>query len=407
MFAISDSFDREQFLSEYWQKKPLLIRGLFKDFKDPLSAEELAGLACESLVESRLIEGNVTLGTKDAGITETTETIESPAITAKLSLTHGPIDESYFPTLPEHDWTVLVQAVDQWVPEVAQLRDCFNFLPSWRIEDVMISFAAPGGTVGPHFDYYDVFLLQGSGSRHWRLGERCTGETRCSNQAGLSLLPEFETLEDFDLQAGDVLYLPPRYAHWGTATDAGLCYSIGLRSPSLAEMLEGFSDALIARSSPMLRFEDPAPAIPDHPAEIRPATLDRAFASILDSVSNRDAFNRWFGCQVTQPRYPEHVTGPDQDYSLAALQASLDRGATLLRHPASRFAKMTPGNNVQLCFVDGACFELSDDEGDFVAKLTDQSFDDLNTLFLQQQSGAACDLVLKLVNQGSLTLEAP
>lgn len=395
MLNLSNSFDRELFLREYWQKKPLLIRGFFEGFTDLLSAEEVAGLACESFVESRLVEGSVTQNPSDN------------SIAAELALSHGPIDEERFPSLPQQDWTVLVQSVDQWVPEVAELKAVFDFIPSWRLEDVMVSFAAPGGTVGPHFDHYDVFLLQGSGSRNWRVGERCTAETNTVDQAGLSLLPEFAATDSYDLEPGDVLYLPPRYAHWGTATDAGLCYSIGLRSPSLAEMLEGYSDALIARADPASRYEDSAPQVPEHPGEIKSTMLDTAYQSLMDTLGQREAFNRWFGCQVTQPRYPELIHAPDEDYTLDSLVAALESGAELLRHPGSRFANMSEPDGTVLCFVDGGCIELSESEATLVSLLSNSDYANYGEIFQQNQSPAGREFLLQLVNQGSLVVELP
>ncbi|WP_344057210.1 cupin domain-containing protein, partial [Nocardioides hwasunensis] len=140
------------FLRDYWQRKPLLIRGAFPDFACPLAPDELAGLACEAGVEARLVEEQGPQG--------------------PWQVSHGPFDETTFARLPEQEWTLLVQAVDHYVPEVAELLGSFDFLPRWRLDDIMISYAPPGGSVGPHVDQYDVFLLQGSGQRRWQLGGR-------------------------------------------------------------------------------------------------------------------------------------------------------------------------------------------------------------------------------------------
>jgi len=399
MLRLSDKFDREKFLREYWQQKPVLLSGLFDSFADPISPEELAGLACEAEIESRLIEGAVT---RDS---------TSGRIQAELSLRHGPIPEDYFPTLPDKNWTVLVQAVDQWLGEVADLRLCFDFLPNWRLEDVMISFAAPGGTVGPHFDHYDVFLIQGSGSRCWQIGERCDANTEVMEQAGLSLLPHFECVESFELRAGDALYVPPRFAHWGSATEAGLCYSVGLRSPSLGEMLEGYSDALIKCSDPADRYTDPAPAQESspssfHPAEIKSAMLDEAYNKVMATLGQRSAFNRWFGCQVTQPRYPEHILAPESDYDFPAINSALQAGAALLRHPGSRFAMMHDQDEL-LLFVDGACITLPMLCVNAVESLCDLQLSDCSMILSGQDSPEVRNLILQLVNQGSLVIELP
>src|SRR5690606_1072476 len=186
---------------------------------DPLSPEELAGLACESFVESRLVSRS----------------------NDDWRMRNGPFRERDFLKLPERDWTLLVQAVDQWLPEVRKLLRHVDFLPSWRVDDVMISYATPGGGVGPHFDYYDVFLVQGLGSRVWKLGQWCTAADELRSESGLKLLRHFETRAEYTLHPGDVLYVPPGLAHWGTSIDNSLCYSLGFRAPSVAELLMDYS----------------------------------------------------------------------------------------------------------------------------------------------------------------------
>ena len=142
----------DEFLAEYWQKKPLLIRNAIPNFIAPIEGDDLAGLSLEEEVESRLVIGD------------------------DWQLEHGPFEESRFETLPDRNWTLLVQGVDLWIPEVADLLKSFDFLPAWRVDDIMVSYAEDGGNVGPHFDYYDVFLLQGSGQRHWQVGKLCSAD---------------------------------------------------------------------------------------------------------------------------------------------------------------------------------------------------------------------------------------
>ena len=150
---------------------------------------------------------------------------------ADWSLKHGPFTENDFLTLPERD--MLVQGVDLWVPEVQELLAQFTFLPPWRLDDVMISFACPGGSVGPHFDQYDVFLLQVEGQRRWQIGPECSRETALRDDSPLRILKEFNVREEWLLEPGDMLYLPPGVAHWGVAETECLTYSIGFRSPAL------------------------------------------------------------------------------------------------------------------------------------------------------------------------------
>lgn len=385
---LKTAFNPQQFLDEYWQKKPVLIRGFIADFEDPVSAEELAGLACEAELESRLIC--------------------NPG-QDRYTLEHGPLAESRFDELGDADWTLLVQAVDQWLDEVAALRRRFDFLPNWRIEDVMVSFAAPGGSVGPHFDQYDVFLLQGSGSRHWQVGTRCDANSPSRNVNGLSLLEQFQSQYSARLEPGDVLYLPPGFSHWGVGVEPGLCFSIGFRAPSMAEMLEGFSNNLIDQADPAQRYTDPRAVVPASTAEaarIDPANLQDAFNKLLQALDNKAEFNRYFGMQVSQPRYPEQILPPAEPLQPGTLVDSLQQCSALLRHPASRFAWMQEekGNGL-LCFVDGEAFSLPASEAQLVTTLCDLSIENLREITQCCASQDGLDLVLKLINSGSLVLE--
>jgi len=158
----------DQFLAEYWQKKPLLIRNAIPNFEPPINGDDLAGLSLEAEVESRLVIGD------------------------DWALEHGPFEESRFASLPEHNWSLLVQGVDLWVPEVAGLLSSFDFLPSWRVDDIMVSYAEDGGNVGPHFDYYDVFLIQGEGQRHWQIGQHCSEADLHTDSTALKILKNLE-----------------------------------------------------------------------------------------------------------------------------------------------------------------------------------------------------------------------
>jgi len=315
------------FLSRYWQKRPLLLRQAFPAFVDPLSPEELAGLACEADAEARLVFTRP-------------DTWE---------LKSGPFRTRDFTRLPERDWTLLVQAVDQWVPEVKALLASVSFIPSWRVDDVMISYATANGGVGPHFDYYDVFLVQGRGSRVWKTGQHCSSTDTLRNDSGLKLLKEFHCEQEYLLQSGDVLYVPPGVAHWGVSCDDSLCYSIGFRAPSVAELLLGYSEALHAQLPPDIRYTDPPTRMLPVAGEIDTAALKQARRLLLATLRDDTAFARWFGSQLTDPKYPDLVQGPDQlpDISDPALQ--------LLANPASRFAWQRHDNSI-LLFADGECF---------------------------------------------------
>lgn len=324
---ITGNVSTREFLTRYWQKRPLCSKNALPGFTDPLTPEELAGLACEADVEARLV------------------------FTRRKSwqLQSGPFTEHDFTTLPARNWTLLVQAVDQWVPEVKELLRSVAFLPSWRVDDVMISYATPNGGVGPHFDYYDVFLVQGQGRRRWRTGQHCTAQDVLRNDSGLKLLRDFRCEHEWLLEPGDVLYVPPGVAHWGEALDASLCYSIGFRAPSVSELLLGFSDTLSESFPPDQRYTDPGLKPPLLPGEIDSAALRQVKRLLQHALHDDAALARWFGCHMTEPKY-------DDLAAFAALPDLADPQLRLQANPRSRFAWQRHGDTL-LIFADGNCFE--------------------------------------------------
>ncbi|MCP1623870.1 ribosomal protein uL16 3-hydroxylase [Pseudomonas nitroreducens] len=308
----------DEFLRDYWQKKPLLVRQAIPDFKSPLDPDELAGLALEEMIESRIV----------------LEHGDSP-----WELRRGPFQEDTFSQMPERDWTLLVQAVDQFIPEVAELLEHFRFLPSWRIDDVMISYAAPGGGVGPHFDNYDVFLLQGHGRRRWKVGQTCDASSPMLPHADLRILAEFEETADWVLEPGDMLYLPPRIAHYGIAEDDCMTYSVGFRAPSAAEVLTHFTDFLAQFLSDEERYSDAGMAamkgdFDQH--QIQRDALDRLKNLLQEHMSDERLLLTWFGQFMTEPRYPELVAGEEIEED--DLTAAIEDGEVLIRNPSARMA---------------------------------------------------------------------
>nr|WP_286948761.1 cupin domain-containing protein [Pseudomonas sp. UBA6718] len=304
-----------EFLRDYWQQKPLLVRQAIPGFESPISADELAGLALEEEVESRLV-------------------LEHGA--HPWELRRGPFAEDTFSQLPERDWTLLVQAVDQFVPEVAEVLKDFGFLPSWRIDDLMISFAAPGGSVGPHFDNYDVFLLQAEGQRRWKIGQMCEADSKLLRHADLRILADFEQTDEWVLEPGDMLYLPPRLAHYGIAEDDCMTYSVGFRAPSAAEVLTHFTDFLAQFLPDEERYSDAGMAPISDPHQIQQEALDRLKALLTEHMSDERLLLTWFGQFMTEPRYPELVSGPEIEE--ADFLAALEDGAVLVRNPSARLA---------------------------------------------------------------------
>jgi 50S ribosomal protein L16 3-hydroxylase len=367
-----------EFLRDYWQKKPLLIRQAIPDFENPISPDELAGLSLEEEIESRLV----------------LEHGEQP-----WELRRGPFAEDTDQHLPERDWTLLVQAVDQFVPEVAELLEQFRFLPNWRIDDVMISYAAPGGGVGPHYDNYDVFLLQGYGKRRWRIGQMCDSESPLLDHQDLKILAEFEGTEDWILEPGDMLYLPPRLAHFGTAEDECMTYSIGFRAPSASEVLTHFTDFLAQFIPDEERYSDADLEPQDDPSQIQNDALVRLKNLLTEHMSDERLLMTWFGQFMTEPRYPERVAGPET--TAEDLLADLEDGAVLIRNPSARLAWSEIDVGL-LLFASGQSRLLPTHLRDLLKLVcsADALHADNLAQWLSDEEGR--DLLCELIKQGSL-----
>jgi 50S ribosomal protein L16 3-hydroxylase len=374
-------FDAEAFLRDHWQRKPLLIRNPWTSWSNPLEPDELAGLACQAEVESRLVVR--------AGDT--------------WSLDHGPIAEARFRQLGKAPWTLLVQAVDHLVPEVAALLEPFRFIPDWRIDDVMVSYASEGGGVGPHFDQYDVFLVQGLGRRRWQVGAACDEATRLLPHDDLRLLEHFEATDEWVLEPGDILYVPPRIAHNGVAvSDDCMTYSIGFRAPSRRDLIAAWCDDLLVELADDDRYADPGLPLQNNPGEISAQALAQLHAMVTQQMLDQDAFARWFGRHNSSPRYPDVSWEPDEPIAIAELRLAIANGSVLHRNPASRFSYIARSSDSVLLFVDGQCFECRDDTAAFAERLCADDRVEVDP----RLTNAVLALICQLYNQGSVALDA-
>lgn len=309
----------KEFLRNHWQKKPLLVRNAFPGFRDPVDPDELAGLSCEEGVESRVVRKR---GWK---------------------VTWGPHPEQLFASLPDRDWTLLVQEVNRHVPEVALLLEPFSFLPNVRVDDVMISFAAPGGSVGPHLDSYDVFLLQGQGQRRWLYDTKKTRDARFRPGLDLRILERFTPDADDVLGPGDMLYLPPGFAHHGIGMTPCLTYSIGFRAPNAGEMWTSLARIAAAQPAGLRLLEDPPLAPAKNPGAIPTALLERVRAMVRSLDTNDDAIDRWFASFATRLS-PDHVvTPPHRPPDAQAIIERLRRGDRVARSEEGRWAYLREG----------------------------------------------------------------
>lgn len=377
------NLDTTAFLSGHWQREPLLIRNPWGTWHNPLSPDDLAGLACEEGVESRLISQ-----AKDM-----------------LEAEDGPFPEARFGKLDKAAWTLLVQAVDHYVPEVAALLEPFRFIPNWRIDDVMVSIASDGGGVGAHFDHYDVFLVQGLGQRRWQIGQLCDEDTELLPHDSLRLLANFEPSEEWLLNPGDILYVPPRIAHNGVAVGENcMTYSIGFRAPSRAELVGGWCDDLMADLADDDRYEDPGLAAQANPGEISAEALARLHALVTDHLADRDAFARWFGGYTTTRKYPEVDWSPEEPIGSEDLRALLGQDTPLLRNPASRFSFIRGEAGAVSLYVDGQALECGAALSGLAEALCAAEPISVDRDLLA--SNTAIELIATLYNQGSLAFDS-
>ena len=295
MGSVSSTFPNwlpQDFLDEFWQRRPLLIRQALPGYCPPLDGDELAGLACEENVESRIVlEKNG----------------QHP-----WQVLHGPFQEQDFTRLPATHWTLLVQDVDKHDADVAALLKYFRFIPDWRIDDIMISYAAPGGSVGPHTDQYDVFLLQASGRRRWMIDSSCRSQ-RLMDGLDLRILAEFDPDREWLLEPGDLLYLPPGVPHHGIAEDPCMTISIGFRAPTDNELLSAVIGRHLEQHEE--RFHtDPGLPCQQRASEIHPHALSALRSLVTEAMQIDDTtMNRYLcewlsetkpGIVITEPEEP-------------------------------------------------------------------------------------------------------
>ena len=384
-----------QFIERHWQKEPLLVRQALALPSPLIDGDELAGLACEEELESRLVQCD--------------------AEQQHWLCEDGPFDEARFAELPDSHWTLLVQGVDRYEPLINALLDEFDFLPRWRIDDIMLSYAVNGGGVGAHFDDYDVFLLQLQGTRRWQLGQRCDEHTALRDDAPLKLLREFHPREDYRLEAGDMLYLPPGLAHCGTSVgDDCITASVGYRSPSLRALAQGSVAALMADLSDRPGYRDTPQAIDADSFRINTAAcglvsdLARTINEAITTAKLEQVVHDTFGEQITEPRQVELIHC-DEALSVSQLDGHINklmeecRSLQLEHHPSSRFAyadNERDGDAGCRLFVDGECHDTTR----ALARGICHGEVALACLTKATAQSANRALLLRLINQGSVSM---
>lgn len=371
----------EEFLRDFWQKKPLLIRNALPDFVCPITPEELAGLACEPDVESRLVQ----------------EHGETP-----WQVRHGPFTEDDFLALPESHWTVLVQEINKHIPEFALLQDRFAFLPNWRLDDVMVSFAPEQGTVGPHADNYDVFLIQGPGRRRWQLSYQEAGSDQLIPGLPLRILKNFVSEEEYLLEEGDMLYLPPGVVHHGVAVGDSITISIGFRAPAKVELLSGYVADALSQMDTEAFYEDPDLAPQKNPGEITTQAREKIRTIIRSLPLDDESIDRWFASFTTDVRPGHYLPEPEEALATERLLELLQQHGELWRSEYARYSYISPDKDFTRLYVAGEEYTLGS-HLDFAAPLLcGQRVYTHDALALHLGNTDFSDLLCELYNLGAV-----
>lgn len=360
--------DVAEFVESYWQKRPVLMRGVFAPDFCPLDRAQLSQLAGSEDADSRLI------------ISE-----EWPP-----ELYHGPFEAEELEDVPDREWTLLVQEVDRLLPQAARILDHFRFIPNWRVDDLMVSFAAPGGGVGAHTDQYDVFLIQGLGRRRWEIDATPNPNPVWRADSEVAVLKDFTPTDSWELEPGDVLYLPPHVAHNGIALTDCMTLSVGFRAPSPTEVLENIFGYLQEESTH--RYLDPAPVAVSDPGALGGRTLADLRAQIRSVLGRDELLDQWIGQALTEP-----VRGRSGDASSVLEQ--LPQKGVLRAVSAAQMAHIVVPGRLTL-FASGRAYSLPNSDAGNVAALTGTAGLDLGA----DMSGELRETLSDLAAEGLLRL---
>ncbi|MEQ0925111.1 cupin domain-containing protein [Acinetobacter schindleri] len=305
----------EQFLAEYWQKKPLLVRNAMPEIAGLLEPDDVMELALDENVTARLIKQ------KDRDPNQ-------------WSVKSSPLLKADFQKMPKL-WTLLVQAVDHYSFDLSELWKKFPFIPQWRRDDIMVSYAPQGGSVGKHFDFYDVFLVQGYGHRRWQLGQMSNAETELVPGQPLKLLPEMDVNFDEVLAPGDLLYVPPGLSHYGVAEDDCLTFSFGFRMPNVSDMMDRVGDKFAENEVLRNPLTDIIRDQISAAGEVTTSELEYLKSKIMEQLHNSNVLEDAIMSLMSEPKYPENIPEAEE-IGTGDLEEALDQGYSIMLEPASR-----------------------------------------------------------------------
>lgn len=374
------NLDISHFLKHHWQKKPLLIKNGFPNFEDFLDEHELAGLAQEQEIDSRVVCFH----------------------DDKWFLEPGPIQD--FESVLKGQWSLLVQGVEKYFEEGEDLLSCFDFIPKWRTDDLMVSYSVAGAGVGPHLDQYDVFIVQGRGKRRWKVGENGNYQETCPHPK-LRQIKDFTPIIDAVLETGDIIYIPPGCPHDGQTVEQGFNYSVGFRAPEQVQLLSEFADFAIQEITSPRRYSDRDLSLRSNNYEIKQQEIEN-FRSLLSDLIESKHFDTFLLRYLTQsPESPNH-SAEIEDLQQETLDA-LNEGRTFYRNEvvSAAFKEPTEGLGIVSAAVQGEKYDLPSNEADLLKIfLNSKEWHNKSKLFFN--NGSLFVLILsKLVFEGSWEIE--
>jgi len=364
----------DTFLRDYWQKRPLLIRQALPGFESPITPDELAGLACEEGVESSLIM-------------EQKVGAEKP-----WEVKHGVFTEDDFATLPETHWTLLVHEMNRHVPEIGDILDKFQFIPQWRIDDLMVSYAPLNGSVGAHTDNYDVFLIQAYGVRRWQISHE---RQPLIPDIDIKVMQSFTAEESWDLHPGDILYLPPNVAHYGVAQGDCMTFSVGFLAPSHTDLLNDYVHHFTQHLEDEQRYADPDLCLQDHAGQISPQALAKIQNLVQSMPTDTASINQWFGQFISESRIGTRYECPEPSFEVETWLAEFAELGNLRREARILFIDDESGVTL---FVEGQAIAVSTENAETIALLTEQrefSYTALSAYFNDELLAILLDLTNK------------
>ncbi|OBT13866.1 50S ribosomal protein L16 arginine hydroxylase [Vibrio sp. UCD-FRSSP16_10] len=373
----------EQFLAEFWQKKPTIIKGGFANFQDPISAEELAGLTMEEEVDSRYVSN----------------------INGEWTAEHGPFTEDKYANLDETNWSIIVQAANHWHLDAAQLIEPFKAMPQWLFDDLMISYSVKDGGVGPHIDQYDVFIIQGSGKRHWRVGEKDEGQyaETCRHNA-LRQIESFDSIIDDVLQPGDILYIPPGFPHDGYALEPSMSYSVGFRSPKEQELISNFADYVLANDIGDAHLHKPELSVQNNFGEIQSSDLHSLTQMLKSTLEDEHRINDFMGCLLSQSRHQLNIITPESQWQNEEVANHLATGGIIEKVAGLRalFHEQDPC----IAYINGEVIKVASKDSFAIKLLCGQEHISAHCLADELSNTAVISLICDLVNKGYWFIDA-